>query len=239
MNILEVKNLSKIYGSGHTEVKAVDNISFSVEEGEIILIMGPSGSGKTTLLTMIGALLKSSSGSIILDGNDLTKLSEKELPKIRLETLGFIFQSFNLLASLNAQENVAVPLLASGANKKEAMLKARNLLEKLDLGKRITNIPRELSGGEKQRVSIARALLNNPKLILADEPTANLDSKIGHEVMKLLCSIGCEQKKSVIIVSHDERIKNVAHRVLHIEDGKLVREEKGQHEKNCLMSHNH
>lgn len=239
MNILEVKKLSKIYGSGHTEVRAVDNVSFSVEEGEIILIMGPSGSGKTTLLTMIGALLKSTSGNIILDGKDLTMLSEKELPKIRLQTLGFIFQSFNLLASLSAQENATLPLIASGMNKREAMAKAKQSLEKLNLANRLTNLPRDLSGGEKQRVSIARALLNNPKIVLADEPTANLDSKIGHEVMKLLCSIACEQKKAVIIVSHDERIKDVAHRVLYIEDGRLLKEEKGQHEENCLMDHNH
>lgn len=235
MAILEIKNISKIYGSGHTEMKAVDNVSLEVNEGEVLLIMGPSGSGKTTLLTMAGALLKPTSGSISLNGQEITRLSEKDLPKVRLRELGFVFQSFNLLASLTAQENVAVPLIVSGMAKKGALLKAKKTLEKLNLGNRLDNLPRDLSGGEKQRVSIARALINNPKLILADEPSANLDSKIGHEVMKQLCSVGCEQGKAIVIVSHDDRIKDIAHRIIYIEDGKLVKEEKGGHDQNCDM----
>ncbi|MCL5411044.1 MAG: ABC transporter ATP-binding protein [Patescibacteria group bacterium] len=235
MAILDIKNISKIYGSGHTEVKAIDNVSLQVNESEIVLIMGPSGSGKTTFLTMAGALLKPTSGSIFLNGQEITKLSEKELPKIRLQELGFVFQSFNLLASLTALENVAVPLIVAGVKKKEAFLKAKEALEKLGLGNRLSNLPRDLSGGEKQRVSIARALVNNPKLILADEPSANLDSKIGHEVMKQLCSVACEQKKAIVIVSHDDRIKDVAHRIINIEDGKIVKEEKGNHGQSCKM----
>lgn len=237
MGILEIKNLSKVYGSGHTQVKAVDDISLEINDGEIVLVMGPSGSGKTTFLTMIGALLKPSSGEIMFKEKNLAQMSEHDLPKFRLQNLGFVFQSFNLLSSLTAIENVAVPLIAAGIKKKEAFTKAKDSLEKLDLGQRLNNLPRDLSGGEKQRVSIARALVNDPKIILADEPTANLDSEIGHEVMKLFCSIGCEQRKTVIIVSHDERIKDVAHRVLYIEDGKLVREEKGHHEEVCTMKH--
>jgi len=235
MAILEIKNISKIYGSGRTHVKAVDNVSLEVKKGEIVLIMGPSGSGKTTFLTMAGALLKPTSGSIFLNGQEITRLSEKQLPKVRLQELGFVFQSFNLLASLTAQENVTVPLIVAGVRRKEAFLRAREALEKLDLGNRLNNLPRDLSGGEKQRVSIARALVNNPKLILADEPSANLDSKIGHEVMKQLCSIACEQNKAIVIVSHDERIKDVAHRIIYIEDGKIVKEEKGNHNQSCDM----
>lgn len=237
MAILEIKNLLKTYGAGHTKVCAVDCVSLEVDGGEIVLIMGPSGSGKTTLITMAGALLKPTSGTIVLKGQEITKLSENQLPRIRLQDLGFVFQSFNLLSSLSAVENVAVPLIAAGSKKSLALSKAKSALEKLNLGHRLHNLPKDLSGGEKQRVSIARSLVNNPSLILADEPTANLDSKVGHEVMQLLCSLGCEQKKAVVIVSHDERIKDVAHRVLVIEDGKLVRKEKGRHNQVCTMSH--
>ncbi len=268
MSILQIKNLSKIYGSGHTQVKAVDDITLDISKSEIVLVMGPSGSGKTTLLTMMGALLKPSSGAIQFNSvipaeaeiyqiprspghgvacprmttggaTDLAKMSEAELPQFRLNNLGFVFQSFNLLSSLTALENVAVPLIATGMKKYDAFKKARETLIKLEMNDRLNNLPRNLSGGEKQRVSIARALVNNPKIILADEPTANLDSKIGHEVMRLFCSIGCEQQKTVIIVSHDERIKDVAHKVLYIEDGKLVREEKGRHGEVCTMKHHH
>ena len=239
MTILEITDLVKTYGSGHTQVKAVDNISLKVKEGEIVLIMGPSGSGKTTLLTMAGALLKPTSGRINIHGKDISKLSEKQLPNIRLLELGFVFQSFNLLAALTAQENVAVPLIATRQNKHSALVKSKDALDKLGLSDRLNNLPKNLSGGEKQRVSIARALVNNPSLILADEPSANLDSKTGHDVMQLLCEIGCKERKAIIIVSHDERIKDIAHRVLYIEDGKLIKEEEGRHNQVCQMNHTH
>lgn len=237
MAILEIANLVKIYGSGHTQVKAVDNITLKVNAGEIVLIMGPSGSGKTTLLTMAGALLKPTSGYITINGKGIGKLTEEQLPHIRLLELGFVFQSFNLLSALTAQENVALPLIATRQSKHSAMAKAKEALEKVGLSNRHNNLPRDLSGGEKQRVSIARALVNNPSLILADEPSANLDSKTGHEVMQLLCEVGCKEQKAVIIVSHDERIKDVAHKVLYIEDGRLVKEEKGRHNEVCQMGH--
>ncbi|MDO8512974.1 MAG: ABC transporter ATP-binding protein [bacterium] len=233
MAILEIKNLTKTYGSGHTKVKAVDNVSLEVNEGEIVLIMGPSGSGKTTLITMAGALLKPTSGDIFLKGQDISKLSEKQLPKVRLQELGFVFQSFNLLASLTAQENVAIPLIAAGHKKSKALLKAKEALEKLSLGDRLNNLPRNLSGGEKQRVSVARALVNDPGIILADEPTANLDSKTGHEVMELLCSVGCQEKKAVVIVSHDGRLKDIANRVIWFEDGRITKIEDGKHNQMC------
>ncbi len=230
MSVLSVKNVSKIYGEGHISVKAVDNVSFEVAEGEVVLIMGPSGSGKTTLLSMIGSLLKPSEGQILIHNHDVTPLSEKELPKIRLSDVGFIFQAFNLLSNLTSLENVLIPMQELGMKKKEAVQKATDLLTKLGLKERMDHCPSQLSGGEKQRVSIARALVNNPKIILADEPTGNLDSKRGREVTMLLCNVSCEQGKGVVIVSHDERIKEIADRILYIEDGRFVREETIKHQ---------
>lgn len=235
MEILRVYNVSKTFGSGHTAVHALSGVHLHVASGDIVLIMGPSGSGKTTLLTIAGGLLKPSSGEVWIDGHEMTKLSERQLPAIRLGSLGFVFQSFNLLAALSAQENVMVPALIRGAARPEASTKAQQLLQQLGLEQRMHALPNQLSGGEKQRVAIARALINDPKIILADEPTANLDSKIGREVMRLLCEIACEQHRAVVIVSHDERLKDVAMRVVTIEDGKLAKEEKGDHEQNCRM----
>jgi putative ABC transport system ATP-binding protein len=235
MSVVEVKNLTKIFGSGHTAVKAVDTISLSIEAGDIILVMGPSGSGKTTLISMIGTLLKPTEGQILIDGEDTATMSGTKLADLRLRKLGFMFQSFNLLSALTAEQNVAVPLLVAGSHKKQSKAKASKLLEKLHLEKRLGNLPKNLSGGEKQRVAVARALANDPKLILADEPTANLDRKTGQEVMQLLCNTACAENRAVIIVSHDARLKEFAKRVITIEDGKLVREEKGDHEQNCTM----
>lgn len=235
MLVLEIKNLTKTYGSGHTLVKAVDNVSLEVAAGEIVLIMGPSGSGKTTLITMAGALLTPTSGSIILNGKEITQLSEKQLPKIRLSELGFVFQSFNLLSSLTAKENVALPLIAAGEKKAKAFEMAKQSLDKLGLSARLNNLPRDLSGGEKQRVSVARALVNNPRVILADEPTANLDSKTGSEVMDLLCNVGCKEEKAIVIVSHDQRLKDIANRVIWFEDGKIIKTQEGDRNQSCHL----
>ncbi|HET7421236.1 MAG TPA: ATP-binding cassette domain-containing protein [Candidatus Dormibacteraeota bacterium] len=218
---LEVEHVSKRYGSGETAVNAVRDISLKVAPGEVVLIMGPSGSGKTTLLLMLGALLKPSQGEIRLDGDLITALGENRLPGIRLHRVGFVFQDFNLLSALSALENVAIVAKLAGAREKEARKKASGVLRGLGLGERLGFKPEQLSGGEKQRVSIARALVNDPTLILADEPTANLDSKIGHEIMHLLRRIAQEQDLSVVIVSHDQRIKDVADRVLWLEDGQF------------------
>ena len=216
---LEIRNVTKRFGDGETEVTAVRNVSLAVESGEIVLIMGPSGSGKTTLLSMMGALLRPSEGEVGLDGLTISALSEGKLPDIRLREFGFIFQDFNLLSALTALENVAIVAELAGLKGRAARDKATALLTDLGLGERLVFLPEKLSGGEKQRVAIARALINDPTLILADEPTANLDSKIGHEIMRLLRRIAKEQGRSVVIVSHDERIRDIADRVLWLEDG--------------------
>lgn len=233
MSIVEVKNLTKVFGTGHTAVKAVDNISLKIEAGDIVLVMGPSGSGKTTLISMIGTLLRPTEGQVFIEGDKTADLTDSKLADLRLHKLGFMFQSFNLLSALTAEQNVIVPLTIAGSSKHKSKEKARLLLTKLYLDKRLNNLPKNLSGGEKQRVAVARALANEPKLILADEPTANLDSKTGYEVMQLLCNTACEEKRAVIIVSHDVRLKEFAKRVITIEDGKLTKEEIGRHDKNC------
>ena len=218
---LRVEGVSRRFGAGETEVVAVRNVSLDVKRGEVVLIMGPSGSGKTTLLLMLGALLKPSEGEIQLDSDIISTLQENRLPEIRLRRIGFVFQDFNLLSSLSVLENVAIVAELAGMKAGTARHKAEQLLNGLGLGNRLGFLPEKLSGGEKQRVSIARALVNDPTLVLADEPTANLDSKIGHDIMHLLRRIAKEQDLSVVIVSHDQRIKDIADRVLWLEDGQF------------------
>jgi putative ABC transport system ATP-binding protein len=218
---LQITHITKRYGSGSIEVTAVRDVSLTVSPGEVVLIMGPSGSGKTTLLSMLGALLKPTEGMIQLHGTTISALTENRLPDIRLKQFGFIFQDFNLLSALTALENVAIVAELAGSKSREARRKAASILTELGLGERLNFLPEKLSGGEKQRVAIARALVNDPALILADEPTANLDSKIGHEIMRLLRNIAKEQRRSVVIVSHDQRIKDIADRVLWLEDGEF------------------
>lgn len=218
---LHAENITKRYGSGGTEVIAINNLSLSVDPGEIVLIMGPSGSGKTTLLSMLGALLKPTDGEISLNGTVISSLNEDKLPDIRLQKFGFVFQDFNLLSALTAMENVSIVAELGGVKRDMARNKAQTLLTNMGLGTRLAFLPEKLSGGEKQRVAIARALVNDPAIILADEPTANLDSKVGHEIMQLLRSLAKEQNRSVIIVSHDQRIKDIADRVLWLEDGEF------------------
>lgn len=219
--ILQISNVIKRYGSGTAEVTAVRDVSLTVTPGEIVLIMGPSGSGKSTLLLMLGALLKPSEGSVQLNGEVISDLPESRLPDVRLRHFGFVFQDFNLLSALNVLENVALVAELSGLRRSDARQKAAALLTELGLGERLSYDPAKLSGGEKQRVAIARALINDPVLILADEPTANLDSKSGHEVMRLLRRLVKDQNRSAIIVSHDQRIKDIADRVLWLEDGQF------------------
>ncbi len=219
--ILRVKNLSKYYGTEPNSVTAVQKVSLEIAKAEVVLIMGPSGSGKTTLLSMLGALLRPSEGEIFLKGRSITELSETELSTLRLHELGFIFQNFHLLSALTALDNVALVAKMAGLSHSEARTKAEFMLSELGLAGRLRFLPEKLSGGEKQRVAIARAMINNPSLILADEPTANLDSKTGYGVMQLLSRMAKEEERSVLIVSHDSRIRDISDRVLWLEDGRL------------------
>lgn len=211
--------LTKKFGEGSVAVTAVHDIDLEVARGEAVLIMGPSGSGKTTLLSMLGAMLRPSLGTITVDGVDLAHARERELPKLRARHFGFVFQDFNLLTALTALENVELACNLAGLTGRAAHERARSLLERFDLGDRLDFRPAQLSGGEKQRVALARALANDPPVLLCDEPTANLDSKIGHQVGRLLREIAVEEQRSVVIVSHDSRLKEIADRVLWLEDG--------------------
>jgi putative ABC transport system ATP-binding protein len=193
-----------------------------VAPGEVVLVMGPSGSGKTTLLSMCGALLRPTAGHIWVAGTDVTALTEKQLPALRLAKIGFVFQAFNLLANLTVVENVRIVREAAGEPRARADARARELLEQLSLGARLGYLPEKLSGGERQRVAIARSLANDPQLVLADEPTGNLDSKTGHQVMDLLEHLAKERGKSVVCVTHDHRVQDIADRVLWLEDGHLA-----------------
>lgn len=217
--VVAVRGLRKRFGEGDTAVDAVRGVELSLAEGEMALIMGPSGSGKTTLLSMLGGLMRPTSGEVWLDGSPIHELTERDLPALRAKKIGFIFQDFNLMPSLTARENVEVALNVAGVDGYEARQRAEELLHELGLAQRMTFLPESLSGGEKQRVAIARALANKPALVLADEPTANLDSSIGREVMRLLREIAGRHRQSVLIVSHDSRIREFVDRVLWLEDG--------------------
>ncbi len=216
---ISVRRLSKTFGEGDIAVRAVTNIDLDVAVGEVVLVMGPSGSGKTTLLLMLGAMLRPSSGSVVVDGVDLASAAERRLPALRATHLGFIFQDFNLLSALTALENVELACNLAGTTGRAARDRATELLQRVGLGHRLRFRPDQLSGGEKQRVAIARALANNPTVLLADEPTANLDSGHGRDIARLLRRLAEEDGRSIVIVSHDERLREVADRVLWLEDG--------------------
>lgn len=238
--LIEASGLSKVFDPGKSsEVKAVLGVNLSVRRGEIVLVMGPSGSGKTTLVTLLGGLSHPTAGTVRVAGLEFSELTESTLPQFRRENVGFVFQSFHLLQSLTALQNVEIAYRLAGHRRPEARDKAKGILERLGLGKRFLSYPKQLSGGEKQRVSVARALAGDPKVIFADEPTANLDSKSGHDVMRLLCGIACEEHRTVVIVSHDQRLRDMAMRVIWMEDGKLTREEPGNHASWCTMPHEH
>ncbi len=227
--VLEFHDVSKVYTTGAVDVWALRDITLSVQEREVISIMGPSGAGKTTFLTIAGALMRPTSGRVIGSGADATALDERRLPRLRQEKIGFIFQNFNLLDALTALQNVQLVMATRGIAGRGAEARVHALLGAVGMEHRQGNLPKMLSGGEKQRVAIARALANNPDLILADEPTANLDSKRGREIMELLRMVAKELGKTVITVSHDLRIRDLADRVLWLEDGHLQEIAAGEH----------
>ena len=220
MAILETKDLRKIYGSGENEVRALDGVSISIEEGEFVAVVGTSGSGKSTLLHLISGLDKPSSGSLTYDGKDIYSYSDKELSAFRRKRIGFIFQQFNLLPVLTAKENIIMPLLLDKQKPNEAYLK--QLTELLGIQGRLEHLPHELSGGQQQRVAIARALIAKPDVIFADEPTGNLDSKSGGEVMELLQNVWKKMGKALVVITHDSRIARMADRQFQIVDGVLA-----------------
>ncbi len=223
MKILETKNLSKIYGKGETEVKALDSVSFSVDQGEFVAIIGPSGSGKSTLLHILGGVDTATSGEVIINGTDISKLDETALAVFRRRQIGLIYQFYNLIPILTVEENLTLPLLLDG--RKPDKDQVSFLVEKLGIEKRLNHLPSELPGGQQQRVSIGRALLNNPALLLADEPTGNLDSENSREIIELLRKFNKEYKQTVIIITHDERIALSADRIIEIQDGRIIRDE--------------
>ena len=225
MNILEVQDLCKTYGTGETEVHALNHVSFSVRKGEFIAIIGESGSGKSTLLNVIGALDSVTSGRVWIDGQDIFSMPEKKLTVFRRQHIGFIFQSFQLLGSMNALENVALPLSFRGVPKAERLKKADKMLDLVKLKKHKKHLPNQMSGGQQQRVGVARALVVDPKIIFADEPTGNLDSRTSREVMALMQQVVREQKKTLVMVTHDDHLAGYADRIFHIIDGKIVKVE--------------
>lgn len=222
MEILKVENLSKKYGKGESEVVAVDNVSFSVEKGEFLAIVGSSGSGKSTLLHLLGGVDRPTSGKVYVDGKDIYSLSDDNLAIFRRRQVGIIYQFYNLIPILNVEENITLPCDLDGNKVDEKRL--NELLKSLGLENRRKHLPNELSGGQQQRVSIGRALINNPAIILADEPTGNLDSKASEEIVELLKLTNKKYKQTIIMITHNLEIANEADRVLRIEDGKIVKE---------------
>lgn len=223
MEILKVENLCKSYGKGETMVKALDNVSFSVDKGEFVAIVGPSGSGKSTLLHLLGGVDKPDSGKVFIDGTDIYGLNETNLAIFRRRQVGLIYQFYNLIPVLNVEENITLPMLLDGKKPDEGQLE--RVLESLQLTDRKKHLPNQLSGGQQQRVSIGRAIINNPSIVLADEPTGNLDSKNSEDIINLLKESNRRYNQTLIVITHDESIALQADRVIAIEDGKISRDE--------------
>lgn len=223
MEILRIQNLTKIYGSGDTAVRALDNVSFSVQKGEFVAIIGPSGSGKSTLLHILGGVDRPTSGKVFIEDNDIYTLNENNLAVFRRRQIGLIYQFYNLIPVLNVEENITLPLLLDGRSVDRAYLE--KLIDTLGISERLSHLPNQLSGGQQQRVSIGRALVNNPAIVLADEPTGNLDSKNSAEIVELLKHFNRENHQTLIVITHDERIALQADRIISIEDGRIARDE--------------
>lgn len=224
MEILRVENLNKTYGKGENQVKAVDNVSFSVQKGEFVAIIGASGSGKSTLLHLIGGVDRPTSGKVFIDGKDIYALNDDNLAIFRRRQIGLIYQFYNLIPVLNVAENITLPTKLDGRNVDERRL--NDLLKTLGLEKRKCNLPNQLSGGQQQRVSIGRAMMNEPALMLADEPTGNLDSKASEEIISLLRLSNKKYNQTVIVITHDEKIALEADRIITIDDGKIIKDER-------------
>lgn len=216
--IISLNNINKLYTIGSEKVHALNNLNVEILKNEYVALMGPSGSGKSTLMNILGCLDTASSGTYILNNQDVSSLDDNQLAEIRNKEIGFVFQSFNLLPRLSALENVALPLIYAGYSKKDRLEKAMEVLQAVNLGDRVMHKPNELSGGQRQRVAVARALVNSPSIILADEPTGNLDSKTSHEIMALFAKIH-ENGNTVILVTHEEDIAAHAHRIIKLRDG--------------------
>lgn len=224
MEILRVENLNKTYGRGENQVKAVDNISFSIEKGEFVAIIGASGSGKSTLLHLIGGVDRPTSGKVYIDGEDIYTLNDDNLAIFRRRQVGLIYQFYNLIPVLNVSENITLPTKLDGREVDEKRL--NDLLKTLGIEKRKNNLPNQLSGGQQQRVSIGRAMMNEPALMLADEPTGNLDSRASEEIISLLRLSNKKYNQTVIIITHDEKIALEADRIITIDDGKIIKDER-------------
>lgn len=218
--LIEAHGLAKSYKMGQEVIRALVSVEIKVKRGEYVAFMGPSGSGKSTLMNIVGALDTPSQGTYILNGNDVSKMSESDLATIRNKEIGFVFQTFNLLPRYSALENVALPLVYAGFSKKERNERALQVLQDVGLGNRADHKPNELSGGQRQRVAIARALVNNPSIILADEPTGNLDTKTSHDIMALFQDLN-SKGNTIIMVTHEEDIAAYAHRIVRLRDGKI------------------
>ena len=218
---IQVRGVAKTYAEGAVRVAALEGVDLDVYKGEVLLMMGPSGSGKTTLLSIMGCILRSSAGSVRIAGTEITQLSERELPRVRLRHVGFVFQAFNLFPTLTAEENVEVALELKGVRGARARKEARDLLAQVRLADKHSAYPADLSGGQKQRVALARALAGGPEILLADEPTAALDSHTGRAVLELLCELAHEHNRAVVIVTHDSRIVDLGDRLVHLEDGRI------------------
>jgi putative ABC transport system ATP-binding protein len=227
--ILRTENVSKTFTMGKRKVQALFNLNLQVNKGEFVAIMGPSGSGKTTLLNVLGCLDKPTDGKVVLDGVDVARLPEKELCKVRRNKIGFIFQTFNLLPYLSALENVELPMESTKKSKSERKARARKLLEVVGLEGREVHRPQRLSAGEQQRVAIARALANEPTIILADEPTGNLDTKNKYEIVRLLGNLNIDSGTTIVMVTHDSQIASHTERMLLLQDGRITKEKQGLH----------
>ncbi|MDD2391867.1 MAG: ABC transporter ATP-binding protein [Bacilli bacterium] len=228
MKILEVNNLTKTYGKGETKVIALDDVSFSVEQGEFVAIVGASGSGKSTLLHLLGGVDRPTKGNIIINNKDVYKLNENDLAVFRRKEVGLIYQFYNLIPILNVNENITLPVLLD--NKKIDLDYLKELVEILGLKNRVNHLPNELSGGQQQRVSIGRALMNRPSLVLADEPTGNLDSKASQDIIDLLKLSNEKYNQTIIMITHDTSLATNANRIIKLEDGKIVSDEKVNYE---------